>query len=107
MSTHQSIAPLTPRFRIRPGIVATALGVLIAIAVTTVFLTVGSAHHATLATPVTPAPTAGIAAPQLHYLGPLQQRAASSPNSGAVSPSSDAGAPHYTCLGVSAALCNR
>ena len=107
MTTQQSIAPLTPRFRIRPGTMMTALGVLVAIAVTIVFLTLGSAHHTTVAIPATPAPTAGIATPQLHYLGPRQLTAAPNPTSGAVAQNSDAGAPHYTCLGVSAGLCNR
>src|SRR5947209_2851309 len=101
-STHPSIAPGPPRFRIRPGTVATALGVLVAIAVTTVFLALGGAHHSTVAIPVTASSTAGVSTPQVHYLGPRQMQAALTPNSGAVAPNAGTGrpGPRYTCLGT-------
>jgi hypothetical protein len=102
MSTHHSIAPRTPRFRIRAGTVATGLGVLVAIAVTIVFLSLGGTHHSTVAIPPTAASTAGASMPQVHYLGPRQMQAARTPNRHAVAPNSSVGVPaqRYTCLGA-------
>lgn len=102
MSTHHSIAARTPRFRIRPGTMATGLGVLVAIAVTIVLLSLAGTHHSTVAIPPTAASTAGVSMPQVHYLGPRQTQVVLTPNRGAVAPSSGAGAPaqRYTCLGA-------
>jgi hypothetical protein len=74
MSTPQTIARVTPRFRIRPGTVVTALGVLVAIAVTIGILALTGTHHTTVTTPATTSQAAG-ATPQTHYLGPRQQQA--------------------------------
>ena len=53
MSTPHTIARVTPRLRIRPGTVMTALGVLVAIAVTIGILALTGTHHTTVTTPAT------------------------------------------------------
>jgi hypothetical protein len=51
MSTQHTIARVSPRFRIGHGTVLTALGVLVAIAVTIVILALSGTNHTTAATP--------------------------------------------------------
>jgi hypothetical protein len=122
MSTPQSIPHPGPRYRIRPGTLLTALGFLLAIAVTIIVLALTSANHTTLATPVTASQAAGSSTPQTQYLGPhyertvrprpistglprvsplLQTRPISRP-SGGITPATSAGNPaaHYNCLGA-------
>lgn len=108
MSTPQSIPHLTPQFRVRLGTLLTALGVLIAIAVSIVILALTGANHTTVATPVTPAQAAADSTPQVRYLGAGQVHAALKPQSGAVTTSTaGAGTPaHYDCLGA-ARSCHR
>ena len=48
MFTSEPIEPLTPRVRIKPAAAATALGVLVAIAMTIMFLTLTSILHHTI-----------------------------------------------------------
>jgi hypothetical protein len=76
MSTRQSIQGATPRFRIGHGAALTALGVLIAVAVTIIILALTSASHTSVATPVTApqrdgggnASTAGAGNQTVHYI---------------------------------------
>lgn len=102
MSTHQSIARLTPRSRITPGTVLAALGVLVAIVGAIVFLALGAANHSTVTIPATASSTAGVSTPQVHYLGPRQLSAVLDPQSGDGAPTASTGAPapHYNCLGA-------
>jgi hypothetical protein len=99
MFTTQHIEPITPRLRIRPGTVLTALGVLVAIAVTIVFLAVTGTHHTTVTTPATASQAAASATPQTHYIGPRQQQAPTTTH-GAASAASAELAAHSTCLGA-------
>jgi hypothetical protein len=97
MSTPQSIEAVTPRIRIRPGRAVTALGFLIAIAVTIMFLTLtGTNHHTTAVIPAPTSQAGATATPPTHYLGPRQLRA-----DGGATPTVGASnsAPRYTCLG--------
>jgi hypothetical protein len=97
MSTPQSIPHFTPRFRIGLRTGLSALGVLVAVAVTVIGLALTGAHHATVATPVTAPQAAAGSMPQTHFLGPRQEQAASgaTATTGAGTP-----APHYICLGA-------
>jgi hypothetical protein len=100
MSTSQGIPHPAPGFRIALRTVLTALGVLLAIAVTITFLALTGANHTTVATPVTASQAAAGSTPEIHYLGPRQNSAALSatPTSGASGLAADP-APHFTCLG--------
>jgi len=101
MYTPQPIEPLTPRFPIKRGTIVTALGVLVAIAVTIMFLTLtGTNHHTTAAITATTSQPAATATPQTRYLGPRQQQAPISPNDAASAAAGDPVA-HPTCLGAS------
>ena len=95
MYTPQPIEPFTPRVRIRPGTALTALGVLVAIALTIAFLALTSTHHTTVTIPATASQAAASATPPTHYLGPRQQQA-STTSRGAASAASG----HSTCLGA-------
>ncbi|MGO9906279.1 MAG: hypothetical protein ACLP4R_01715 [Solirubrobacteraceae bacterium] len=97
MSTPQTI--VTPRLRIRPGKVVTALGVLVAIAVTIVILALTGTHHTTVTTPARTSQPVTSATPQTHYVGPRQQQAPTNTH-GAASAASAGPAPHYICLGA-------
>ena len=105
MSTPHTI-PRAPRFRIGLGTLMTALGVLIAVAITITFIALTGANHTTAATPATLSQAA--AGPsQVRYLGPRQQSARPNPQAaqsqgGASTPTTGAGnpGPHYTCLGA-------
>jgi hypothetical protein len=107
MSTTQTTAWVSPRFRLGYGMLPIALGALVAIAVTTVMLALIGANRTTVptrstvptrttvASPAITSQPAGVATPQVHYLGPRQTRAALyAPAAG-----SDRAA-HYTCLGA-------
>jgi hypothetical protein len=63
VSTPQSIPRLAPRLGIGPGRALTALGVILAVAVTIIILVQAGANHSTVATPVTPSQAAPIATP--------------------------------------------
>jgi hypothetical protein len=104
MSTRQSTAHLSPRFRIGP--VLTALGALVAIAVTIIMLALTGANHTTVAIPVTASQAAAGPTTQIRYLGPHQLREGLGSQTartldGGTAPTAGAGnaAPHYTCLG--------
>lgn len=106
MSTPHSI-PRAPRFRIGLGTLLTALGVLIAVAITITFIALAGATHTTIATPATPTQAAAGSTPHTQYLGPQQQSARPNPqtaqiNGGGITPTTGADnpAPHYTCLGA-------
>jgi hypothetical protein len=102
MSTPHSIPRGTPRIRIGRGTVLTALGVLVAIAVTITILALTGTHHTTAASPVTASQTSGASMPHTPYLGPRQLRAEANPLSASgTAPIATAGnpAPHYSCLG--------
>ena len=101
MYTTQRIEPITPRFRTRPGTVATTVGVLVAIALTIVILAFTGTHHTTVPTSASPSQAAASDTPHTHYLGPRQQQAPTSSH-GATSTAST----HSTCLGA-AQLCLR
>ena len=95
----QPIEPITPRIRIKPGTLLTALGVLVAIAVTIMFITLtGTNHHTAAIRATTPQPAA-TAIPHTHYLGPRQQHAPTSTNA-ATSAAAGEPAAHYACLGA-------
>jgi len=99
MSTPQTIEPLTPRFRITPGALLTALGVLVAIAVTVTFITLtGTNHHTTIASPAT-SQAAATATPHTQYLGPRQQHAPTVSQGAGSAPAGEPAA-HYACLGA-------
>jgi cell division septation protein DedD len=101
MHTPQSIGHITPRFRITPGTALTALGVLVAIAVTIMFLALtGTNHHTTVAIPATTSQAGASATPQTRYLGPRQQQAPISSHDAASAAVGDPVA-HPTCLGAS------
>ncbi|MGB8881531.1 MAG: hypothetical protein WCD11_34875 [Solirubrobacteraceae bacterium] len=102
MSAPQSIPHVTHRFRIGLGTMLTALGVLLAVAVTIIILALTGANHTTVATPVTASAAANGSTPQTHYLGPRQQRAAINPQNGGITATASAGkpAPLYSCLGA-------
>ncbi|HTU88249.1 MAG TPA: hypothetical protein VMF57_21895 [Solirubrobacteraceae bacterium] len=102
MSTPQSIPHLTPRSRIRPGTLLTALGVLFAIAVSIVILALTNANHTTIATPATPAQAAADSTPHVRYLGSEQVHAALNPvGGGGTTSTAGVGTPaHYDCLGA-------
>ena len=103
MYTPQPIEPLTPRFRIRPGTVVTALGVLVAIAVTIGILALTGTNHTTLPIPATTSHAADGTAPHVHYLGPQQTRAWLNPattQGDATGPVTGDHVPQYTCLGI-------
>jgi hypothetical protein len=83
----------------------TAIGVLVAIAVSIVIVALTGAHHTTTSTPVTPSQAASGSVPQIHYLGPQQVRAglnSQTPHvrSAATAPAAGGStqAPQYTCL---------
>jgi hypothetical protein len=97
MSTPHTITRVTPRLRIRPGAVLTALGVLVAIALTIGILAVTGTHHTTITTPARTSQAAAAAAAQTHYLGPRQQHAPTTTH-GAASATSAGPAAHSTCL---------
>jgi hypothetical protein len=92
MSTAQSIPHLTTRFRIGLGPLLTAVGVLVALAVTITILALTGTHHTTVATPVTASQAASASTPQTRYLGPRQAQAAlhggTTATAGVVNPSS-------------------
>jgi hypothetical protein len=100
MSTPHSIPHVTPRFRIGLGTALSALGVLLAIAVTVILLALTGANHTTIATPVTASQASTGSTPQAHYLGPRQQRAAINPQSvpGTTTTGASNPAAHYACL---------
>jgi len=98
MSTPHSI-PRAPRFRIRPGTLMTALGVLIAIATTIAFIALTGTNHTTAATPATPSQAASSTA-HIRYLGPQQQSAQNQGGSSTATTDTGNPAPHYTCLGA-------
>lgn len=102
MSTPQSIPHVTPQFRIGLGTALSALGVLVAIAVTVTFLALTAANHSSVATPVTASQASAGSVPQVHYLGPRQQQAAINAQSVAGTTTAGASNPaaHYTCLGA-------
>ncbi len=95
MSTPHTITRVTPRSRIRPGAVLTALGVLVAIAVTIVFLALTGTHRTTVTTAATSSQAAASATPHTHYLGPRQQQAPTTSHGAA-----SAASAHSTCLGA-------
>jgi len=100
MYTPQPIEPITPRFHIKPGALLTALGVLVAIAATIMFLTLtGTNHHTIVATRATTSQAAAPTTPHTHYLGPRQQQATSN-SQGAGSATAGNSAVRYTCLGA-------
>jgi NO-binding membrane sensor protein with MHYT domain len=76
MSTPQTIALGAPRFRIRPATLGTALGVLVAVAVSIVILGLAGAHRTTGMNPATGSQASNGAVSQVRYLGPQQLRAA-------------------------------
>jgi hypothetical protein len=103
MSTPQSIAFPATRVRVRHATLLTALGVLVAVAVTVVMLTLVGANHTTVTTPVTSSQAAVGSTPQTHYLGPQQTRAGLNPTTvqGDASGAATGGpAAHYSCLGA-------
>jgi hypothetical protein len=103
MSTPNSTAPVAPRFQIRVGTVLTALGALVAIAVTVITLALTGADHSTVATPATASQVASGSTPQVQYLGPRQLGATlNGQGGGGTTPTAGAGnvAPHYACLGA-------
>ena len=101
VSTPRTIAWGSPRLRLGYGMLPIALGALVAIAVTTVMLALTGANRTTVptrATGASPAITsqpAGVATPQVRYLGPRQTRAALYAPAAGGDP-----AAHYTCLGA-------
>lgn len=98
MSTPQPIAPVIPRFRITPRTALTAVGVLVAIAATIMFLALtGANHHTTVAASPTTSQAASVTR-QTRYLGPRQQQAPISSH-GAASMAAGDPAAHPTCLG--------
>ena len=100
MDRPQPIAPLTPRLRIKPGAILTALGVLVAIAVTIMFLTLTATnHHTTVAIPATTPQPAATTTPHTNYLGPRQQQARTTANGAARAAEGDRAA-HYAYLGA-------
>jgi hypothetical protein len=83
----------------------TAIGVLVAITVSVLILALTGASHTTTATPLTPSQAASGSVPQLHYLGPRQDRAALKPqtdqgHSDATTTGAGASnrAPQYMCV---------
>ena len=74
MSTPHTIAVVAPRFQIRAATLGTALGVLVAIAVSIMFLALAGANHTTGTSPVTVSQATSGSVPQIHYLGPRQLR---------------------------------
>jgi hypothetical protein len=83
MTTPQTTARVAPRFRTRPAMLLTALGVLVAIVVSAAILAPTGAHRTTITTtiPATrPALSSG-SIPQIHYLGPRQVAAGLKPQS--------------------------
>jgi hypothetical protein len=106
MSTPHRI-PRAPRFRIGLGTLTTALGVLIAIAITITFIAVTGANHTTAVTLVTPSQAAAGSTPHVRYLGPQQQTVRPNPQTaqiqdGGSTPTTGARNPasRYTCLGA-------
>jgi len=99
MSTPHSI-PRAPRFRIRPGTLMTALGVLIAIATTIAFIALTGTNHTTALTPATPSQAAASSTTHIHHLGPQQQSAQNQGGSSTATTDTGNPAPHYTCLGA-------
>lgn len=101
MSTPQSTLHLTPRFRIGLRTVLSALGVLVAIAVTITILALTGANHTTVATPVTASQAAGN---PTHATAPSAAavEAATDPQSGGTTRAAGAAnaAAHYACLGA-------
>jgi hypothetical protein len=93
MST-QSIPHVTPRFRIGPRTVLSAVGLFIAIAATITILAL-TANHTTAATPATAPHPAARYTPQTHYLGPRQEQATPHPQTSGITANPSA---HYTCL---------
>jgi hypothetical protein len=94
----RNIPPATVQFGVKPRtILLTALGVLLAIAVTVVIVALTGANHATGATAVT-ASQAVSGQAQVHYLGPRQTRFRVNPTS--IPGDGSRPAAHYTCLGV-------
>jgi hypothetical protein len=88
------------RLGLKPAL--TALGVLLAIAVTVIILALTGASHTTVATPVTAPQAASSSIPQVRYLGPRQVHAALNPHRGwGTAITAGAGTPaHYDCLGA-------
>jgi hypothetical protein len=109
MSTSQAVAFPAARARFRKATLLTALGVLVAIAVTIVIiaLTTGG-HHATATSPVTVSEATSGSVSGVHYIGPRQIGAtalggqATQPRAIGTTPTAhaDNGALHYTCLGA-------
>jgi hypothetical protein len=100
MSTPHSV-PLSPRVRIGRGTTMTALGVILAIAVAITILALTSAAHTTVATPATASEAASVSTPQVHYLGPHQEHAAITPQSGSGTTAAAGNAvSHYGWLGA-------
>jgi hypothetical protein len=105
MSTPHTIRGAAPRFQIRPAALGTALGVLVAIAVSVAIVALTGAHRTTAASQVTASPATSGSVPQVRYLGPRQVRAGlvsrtARVRSDATSPAADASnrAPQYSCL---------
>jgi hypothetical protein len=80
----------------------TALGVLVAIAVTITILALTGANHTTAPTPATASQASSGSTPQVHYLGPRQEHAVINPPSGGGSTTVGVGNPasRYSCLGA-------
>lgn len=103
MSTPQSTALAARRFPIRPATLLTALGVLVAIAVSIAFLALPGANRTTATTPVTVSQAISGSVSPIRYLGPRQAQAALTPQAtqtavGATAAAGDARL-HY-CLGA-------
>jgi hypothetical protein len=71
-SSPHSIPSVTPRFRVTHGTVLTAFGVLVAIALTLMILTLTSATSPTVPPPVTASHAGGGTPPAVRFLGPRQ-----------------------------------
>ena len=69
MPTPQTITRVGPRFRTRQTALLAALGVLIAVAVTTAILALTGAHHTTATIPVTPSQADSGVVSQANYVG--------------------------------------
>jgi hypothetical protein len=95
MTTPQTNAHIAHRLRIRPATPLTALGVLVAIAVSILILALTHAHRTATGSPVTPSQAAGGSVPELHYLGPRQVGAGREPQTARVHGDATA---QYRCL---------
>ena len=92
-ATHRAHHPPTPD---QPGTVLTALGVLIAIAVTIMFITLTGTHHTTAAIPAT-TPNPPLPPPRTPT---TSGHANSRPQPPAASAAAGEPAAHYACLGA-------